>query len=286
MNLRKTRKITIALATILLLASLATMASAANGQTNQNATPTETGNNNQDSDNPNLIAPNQQNKTDTTQDQSQIMPGEMQYHYMYNKTDVTPQNEMEKVKAGEPALFRYRNMTMLMNSTGNCDVIITQDEQVTPKTLALTVEHEQNMTLTMNMYKSPLQGQVVAERNLNFYLGIEPSAHEQIRGQIRLYINQEELNNELNREVDPSRLTWMFLNTTTAQWQTVSSYMDANGYIVCNTDHFSTWTVAEIAQEQTDNTIAGIDITYIIAAIIAAVIVVAVVGLMIVKKRK
>jgi len=286
MNLRKTRKITIALATILLLASLATMASAANGQTNQNATPTETGNNNQDSDNPNLIAPNQQNKTDTTQSQSQIMPGEMQYHYMYNKTDVTPQNEMEKVKAGEPALFRYRNMTMLMNSTGNCDVIITQDEQVTPKTLALTVEHEQNMTLTMNMYKSPLQGQVVAERNLNFYLGIEPSAHEQIRGQIRLYINQEELNNELNREVDPSRLTWMFLNTTTAQWQTVSSYMDANGYIVCNTDHFSTWTVAEIAQEQTDNTIAGIDITYIIAAIIAAVIVVAVVGLMIVKKRK
>jgi len=291
MNLRKTRKITIALAAILLLSSLATMASAANGQTKQDITPIEAGTMNSDTANQSgnaedSVTAYQQNKTDTTQEQSQIMPGEMQYRYMYNKTDVTPKNEMEQVKAGEPALFRYRNMTMLMNSTGNCDVIITEDEQVTPKTLALTVEHEQNMTLTMNMYKSPLQGQKVAERNLNFYLGIEPSAQEQIRGQIRLYINQEELNDELNREVDPSRLTWMFLNTTTAQWQTVASYMDAKGYLVCNTDHFSTWTVAEIAQEQTDTTNAGIDVTYVIAAIIVAVIVVGIVGLVIVKKRK
>jgi len=284
--MKKIRRITIALAAILLIASLATMASAANGQTHQGTTPSETGNINDESGNPDLIAPYQQNKSDTTQDQKQIMPGVMQHRYMYNKTDVTPKNEMEQLQAGEPALFRYRNMTMLMNSSGYCDLIVTADEEVTPKTLALTVEHEQNMVLTMNMYKSPLQGQVVAERNLNFYIGIEPSAKEQIRGQIRLYINQEELNNELNREVDPSKLTWMFLNTTTSQWQTVPSYMDANGYLVCNTDHFSTWTVAEMEQEQTDNTIANIDVTYVIASIITAVIVVAVVGLMIVKKRK
>ena len=34
----------------------------------------------------------------------------------YNKTETTPVAEMAQVAAGEPALFQYRNMTMLMNA--------------------------------------------------------------------------------------------------------------------------------------------------------------------------
>jgi hypothetical protein len=206
-----------------------------------------------------------------------IIPGVPENAIIYNKTDITPKNQLEQVRAGEPTVFRYRNMTMLMNCTGNCNVILSSEMDTTPKILGLSIEHEKNMTLTMNMYNSPPEGQKVAERTLNFYLGIEPSAQEQIKGQIRLYVNQTELNNELNREVNASRLTWMFYNTTNAKWQTVPSFIDSNGYLICNTDHFSIWTVAEIDQTQSSND-DMINSDYVIVGVIAAVAVVAGIG--------
>lgn len=176
------------------------------------------------------------------------VPGAPDNAVQYNKTDITPAAEMEQVKAGEPALFCYRNMTMLMNCTQNCSVVFTADPQVTPKILWFDIEPNQTMTLTMNMSGSPLQGEQVMERTLNFYLGLEPDAELQLKAQLRLHINQTELNQELNREVNASRLTWMYWNRTKAKWIPVESYMDQNGYLVCNTYHFSTWTVAEATE--------------------------------------
>jgi hypothetical protein len=43
----------------------------------------------------------------------------------------------------------------------------------------------------------------------------------------------------MDREVNASRLTWMYWNQTRSQWEAVESFMDQNGYLVCNTDHFS-----------------------------------------------
>ena len=207
----------------------------------------------------------------------------------YNKTDVTPLAEKEQVQAQEQTLFQYRNMTMLMNCTRNCEVTFTADEEVTPKIFGLTVEPNQTMALAMNLSKSPLQGAMVNERTLNFYLGIEPNATLQLQAQIRLYINQTELNQNLNREVNASRLTWMYWNQTNAQWEAVESYMDQNNYLVCNTNHFSTWTVAEMAaeavtpNEPTDsNSIPSI---YIIALAVVIIVVVAA-GLIVYKTHK
>ena len=64
-----------------------------------------------------------------------------------------------------------------------------------------------------------------------------------------MHINQTELSEELGREVNASMLTWMYWNQTQSQWTPVESQMDQNGYLVCNTDHFSTWTVAEFDPE-------------------------------------
>src|SRR4030042_3585023 len=166
----------------------------------------------------------------------------------YNKTDITPVGEMEQVMAGEPGLFCYRNTTMLMNCTRNCDLVFTADPAVTPKIFGLSIDPNRTMTLTMNLSGSPLEGATVMQRTLNFYFGIEPNATIQLKAQIRLHINQTELSQQLNREVNASRLTWMYWNRTLAEWETVPSYMDQNGYLVCNTDHFSTWTVAEISE--------------------------------------
>jgi hypothetical protein len=164
----------------------------------------------------------------------------------YNKTDVTPKNLTEQIRAQEQTVFQYRNMTMVMNCTRNCTVTFTADDEVTPKEFGLTVDPNQTMKLAMNLTKSPLNGAMVNERCLNFYLGIEPNAALELQAQIRLYINQTELSQSMDREVNASRLTWMYWNQTRAQWEAVESYMDQNAYLVCNTNHFSTWTVAEV----------------------------------------
>jgi len=217
------------------------------------------------------------------------VPGVPDNAVQYNKTDVTPVAEMEKVQAGEPALFQYRNMTMLMNCTQNCTVVFTADPDVTPKVLGLSVELNQTMTLTMNMYGLPKQGEQVMERTLNFYLGIEPNAELQLTAQIRLHVNQTELDEELNREVNASRLTWMYWNRIQAQWIPVESFMDQNGYLVCNTNHFSLWTVAELAdtmEPPEDTTQGGIPVEYIyIGAAVIAVVAVAAVAF-VYRKRK
>jgi hypothetical protein len=204
------------------------------------------------------------------------VPGVPDNAVQYNKTDMTPVAQMEQVQAGEPALFQYRNMTMLMNCTQNCDLVVTVDPTVKPQLFGLSIEPNQTMTLTMNLSGSPLEGAQIMERTLNFYYGIEPNATLQLKAQLRLHINQTELSQQLNREVNASRLTWMFWNRTRAQWEAVESYMDENGYLVCNTDHFSTWTVAEISEstenmdtETTTNT--GIPMEYIYGGIIVVV---------------
>jgi hypothetical protein len=217
------------------------------------------------------------------------VPGAPDNAVQYNKTNVTPTADMQQIQAGEPGLFQYKNMTMLMNCTQNCEVVFTSDPNVTPKVLALSIEPNQTMTLTMNMYRSPLQGEQVKERNLNFYLGIEPNAQLQLNAQIRLLINQTELNQEFSREVNVEKLSWMYWNQTRAEWQAVESYMDQNGYLVCNTDHFSTWTVAELTdttQPTTDTTQSGIPVEYLYIGAAAIAIIVVVAGIFAYKKRK
>ena len=214
------------------------------------------------------------------------VPGVPDNVVQYNKTDAPPVGSIEQIQAGEPALFQCKNMTMLMNCTKNCQVVFTADPEVTPKLLGLSIEPNQTMTLTMNMYRSPLQGELIKERNLNFYLGIEPNAEQQLKAQIRLHINQTELNQELNREVNIAQLAWMYWNQTQTRWVAVESFMNQDGYLVCNTDHFSTWTVAEVNEQavkptdvpiQENNQLTSIYIAGILFAVIIVVVVLAVV---------
>ena len=218
------------------------------------------------------------------------VPGVPDNAVQYNKTDVTPVAQMEQVMAGEPALFCYRNTTMLMNCTRNCDLVFTADPEVSPKIFGFSIDPNQTMALTMNLSGSPLEGAQVMERTLNFYLGIEPNATLQLSAQIRLHINQTELNQKLNREVNASRLTWMYWNRTRAEWETVESHMDQNGYLVCNTDHFSTWTVAEISESaETDpkTTLTnGMEMAYVYVVVTVVIIIALGAGVYANSKRK
>ena len=78
----------------------------------------------------------------------------------------------------------------------------------------------------------------------------------------------------------------MYWNQTTAQWEAVESHMDQNGYLVCNTDHFSTWTVAEVKPTQesaTPATQSSIPVEYVV---IVAVIALAVVTVVVITYKK
>jgi hypothetical protein len=127
---------------------------------------------------------------------------------------------------------------------------MTLDPQIRERLFSLSVEPNQTMTLTMNVSASPPNGEAVMEQNLNFYMGIETQTKLELQSQLRLHINQTELSEELGRVINASRLSWMYWNQTQNQWTPVESHIDQNGYLVCNTDHFSTWTVAEIDPEQ------------------------------------
>jgi hypothetical protein len=224
--------------------------------------------------------------TDTPSEASKApyFPGLPDDAVQYNNTNVTPVAQMEQVKAGEPALFCYRNTTMLMNCTKNCDLVFTADPEVSPKIFGFSIDPNQTMTLNMNLSRSPFEDAQATERNLNFYLEIEPNATLQLSANLRLHINQTDLSQQLNREVNASRLTWMYWNQTRAEWETVESRMDQDGYLVCNTDHFSTWTVAEMDNAEEALRI-GLNMAYVYAAISVVVVVALVVGIVALKKR-
>jgi hypothetical protein len=210
-------------------------------------------------------------------------PGLPDNTIQYNKTDLIPIAQMEQVMAGEPALFCYRNTTMLMNCTKNCDIIFTADPTVTPNIFGFSIDPNQTMKLTMNLSGEPLEGAQTMERTLNFYFGIEPNATLQLNAQLRLHINQTELSQQLSREVNASWLTWMYWNGTQGEWEAVDSYIDEYGYLVCNTDHFSTWTVAEMDPEEAVGFVLNMAYVYVTIGMIVAVVFA--VGIVALKKR-
>lgn len=165
--------------------------------------------------------------------------------YNYTRSDITPNNQIEQIMANNTYVFTYRNVTMMMNCSQNTEMNITIDGQVKTRIFAMDMIQNQTAMLTMNIDTSPPNGVQTMNRTLNFYWGLESNATLQLNAQLRLHVDGAALNSELGRTVDASILTWMNWNTTRNGWDQVPSWIDKDGYLVCNTTHFSTWTVAE-----------------------------------------
>ncbi len=111
------------------------------------------------------------------------------------------------------------------------------------------------------------------ERNLlyqeGFCIRIETnkSGSEQIKAQLKIQANHR------NREG-----SWAYYDETEGEWVAVDT-AEQNGYLVCETNHFSTWT---ILIPETDNAIWGF---VGIGAVFAGAVIIAVVS-MVYKKRK
>ena len=212
------------------------------------------------------------------------VPGLPENVIQYNRTNISPFEQKEQILSGEPALFAYQNTIVLFNSTVDCDLVITAEATAFWKMFALSVDPNQTMTLMMNLGSAPLQNELAREKNLNFYTSIESNSTIQLTAQFRLYINQTELNQELNWEVNASKLTWMYWSGTQNEWVKVPSYIDQNGYLTCNTDHFSIWTVGE--DDLAEKTQAIIDMALIYGGIGVGIAIILAIGIVVYSKRR
>jgi hypothetical protein len=125
------------------------------------------------------------------------------------------------------------------------------DEQVKPRILALSLESAQDAALSIDVSASPPLAASALPQTLNFYVDLKTDSSMQLQAQMKLNINATSFGSELNREINPAKLTWMYWNTTLNQWVQVPSYIDEYGYLVCSTTHFSTWTVSEVEASPT-----------------------------------
>jgi hypothetical protein len=179
------------------------------------------------------------------QDSSEI-PGVPDDAIHYDRMGMTPDRQMEQILAGTMHVYRYQHVTMLMNCNQNMVMNMTSDPQVRNRIVGLDIEADEPFQLNIHMMTAPPAGVQTMQRTLNTYWGLDPNATLQLRIQLRVHINESALTAELGRQVNREQLRWMYWDQTRNQWEAVDSSIDADGYLVCETDHLSTWTVAEV----------------------------------------
>lgn len=199
------------------------------------------------------------------------IPGMSENIMLCNLTDVTPTRLMKQIASNKMYAYAFKNVTLLMNCSKNSKLNITIESNVQTRYLALIMEQNKSALLNMNISVAPPPGVMTMEQTLNFYWGIEPNTTLRLQAQLRLHINGTALHQQLNREVDTSKLTWMYWNKSESNWIPVKSHIDEDGYLTCNTTHFSTWTVAEINPQTTPWMTYGIT-SVTMGAIIASVL--------------
>jgi hypothetical protein len=212
------------------------------------------------------------------QDSSEI-PGVPDDAVHFDRMGMTPDQKMEQIMAGTMHVYRYQHVTMLMNCSQNMVMNMTSDAQVRNRIVGLDIEADQPFQLSVQMMGEPPAGVQTLQGTLNTYWTLELNATLQLQVQLRLHINEAALKAELNREVNREQLRWMFWNHEQARWEPVDSSMDADGYLVCETNHFSIWTVAEVDY-------AGfLTLTMELMIVILVVVVVAGTGVILVRRR-
>jgi len=167
----------------------------------------------------------------------------------YNMTDTVPHAYVHNYSHGSMQALQFRNMTMLFNANRNMRLNITADPGFAMRHLEMRLRLENSLSLQIHARVGPPEGVPRPEDGLQKYLEIEANSTSGVRATMRLYIDHEELRDELGRYVETQRLRWCFWNGT--GWDPVMSWMDKEDFLVCNTSHFSSWTVREMRNPPT-----------------------------------
>ena len=110
--------------------------------------------------------------------------------------------------------------------------------------LDMQLQLQHSLKLNINASMGPPKGINSPGDGVYHYLEIEPNNTEGIQARLRLYIDNDEIQGLANRSINRNQLRWCYWNGS--EWASVHSWLDEEGFIVCDTDHFSLWTVREM----------------------------------------
>jgi hypothetical protein len=150
----------------------------------------------------------------------------------------------EQLRANERVRFRFRERTRITvecNERVNCS-IDCDAKKIGDKDFEIEIESDDPINLTMNCKEEQhslglLKGNTYTVRNRNRYTYREgfvvevESSEDDIEAKLRIEENDE------NRGG-----TWAYYDEKNEEWVTVET-TSKNGYLECETDHFSTWTI-------------------------------------------
>ena len=135
----------------------------------------------------------------------------------------------------------FKNFVLIADSSERLDLSLTVISTVAMRYLLLSLEPSESVSLDINVDVLPPSGIVTLENDINIYVDIATVSVEATLG---LYINETALEEELRRDIDVSRLSWMHWDGS--NWILAPSDIDANGYLTTSTTKFSTWTIVEM----------------------------------------
>ena len=209
-----------------------------------------------------------------------------------DRSSIAPINQIEDVPTGQPHVFEYKDLTLVVETAGAPVTLNVTASEINQRTVKISVELEEATRLDIaigdevaKLEQAKDQQEAMTKQTLatiGFYMALEQHSSPDVKATFGLHIDEAKLNEELGRSVDVSRLSWFYWDITQQGWVSVSSSIDQDGYLVCETNHFSIWMVAEFQFE--DDSVAGIRLEYLAA--IAVIVIVVLVTAIIIKKRK
>lgn len=182
-----------------------------------------------------------------------------------------------QIRANERVRFRFRERTRITvecNERVNCS-IDCDAKKIGDKDFEIEVESDDPHNLTMKCREEQnsiglLKGNTYTARNRNRYTYREGFV-------VEIESSEDDIESKLRMEEDDENRggTWAYYDKKNEEWVTVET-TSKNGYLECETDHFSIWTIL----------VPEIDYTLLIilGAIIGAVVLLGVAIL--VKKRE
>jgi hypothetical protein len=180
------------------------------------------------------------------------IPGIPEHAKAYNYSHMTPQGFQWTTRENEGLMFAFQNMNMLLNCTRSMEMNITAGDGVVERLFRLQLNPGEPVQLRMNIQLNPMGDAEAPEMGIGFYAEIESNGTGPMNAKLALHVDAEMLQQKLNREVNTSQLRWAYWSGSA--WQVVDSTLDDESVLECETDHFSTWTILEVAQETGDVT--------------------------------
>ena len=204
-----------------------------------------------------------------------------------DRSSVNPVNQIEKVPTDQPHVFEYKNLTLVVETTGAPLTLNLTAAETNSQTLKLFVELEEATRLDVALAREAAiaQQEAMARQalaSIGFYMDLEQHSSPNVKATFGLHIDPYALNQELGRPVDASRLSWFYWDTAKQEWGSVLSHLDQDSYLVCETDHFSIWTVAEL--HFGSHSIIGVPLEYFV--ITAGIVITLLIVAIIIKKQK